>query len=142
MKEDIYYKAASNLNDEKVLIVCDRGLLDNKAYMTKRDFDYLLKSKRLNEIKLRDSYDAVFHLVTSANGAEEYFLIDDPLRDGLIEEAKRGSDIVLNIDMMLVLFRNQYHFLLIMVIVYLRMLQLLLIHHLLYAFSTYLLQLY
>ena len=95
-KEKIYEEAAKQLPFEKILLVCKRGTVDAKAYMSNRDFEYMLKERNLNEVELRDSYDAVFHLVTSANGAEEYFLIDDPLRDGLIEEAKRIDDQIIN----------------------------------------------
>lgn len=95
-KEKIYEEAAKQLPFEKILLVCKRGTVDAKAYMSKRDFEYMLKERNLNEVELRDSYDAVFHLVTSASGAEEYFLIDDPLRDNLIEEAKRIDDQIIN----------------------------------------------
>lgn len=95
-KEKIYEEAAKQLPFEKILLVCKRGTIDAKAYMSKRDFEYMLKERNLNEVELRDSYDAVFHLVTSASGAEEYFLIDDPLRDNLIEEAKRIDDQIIN----------------------------------------------
>ena len=95
-KEKIYEEAAKQLPFEKILLVCKRGTIDAKAYMSKRDFEYMLKERNLNEVELRDAYDAVFHLVTSASGAEEYFLIDDPLRDNLIEEAKRIDDQIIN----------------------------------------------
>lgn len=95
-KEKIYEEAAKQLPFEKILLVCKRGTIDAKAYMSNRDFEYMLKERKLNEVELRDAYDAVFHLVTSASGAEEYFLIDDPLRDNLIEEAKRIDDQIIN----------------------------------------------
>lgn len=95
-KEKIYEEAAKQLPFEKILLVCKRGTIDAKAYMSNRDFEYMLKERNLNEVELRDAYDAVFHLVTSASGAEEYFLIDDPLRDNLIEEAKRIDDQIIN----------------------------------------------
>ncbi len=95
-KEKIYEEAAKQLPFEKILLVCKRGTVDAKAYMSNRDFEYMLKERKLNEVELRDAYDAVFHLVTSASGAEEYFLIDDPLRDNLIEEAKRIDDQIIN----------------------------------------------
>lgn len=95
-KEKIYEEAAKQLPYEKILLVCKRGTIDAKAYMSNRDFEYMLKERNLNEVELRDAYDAVFHLVTSASGAEEYFLIDDPLRDNLIEEAKRIDDQIIN----------------------------------------------
>ena len=59
------------MKNDKILIVCDRGMLDNKAYMRDAEFKRLLKDFNTNEIKERDSYDAVFHLVTAAKGKEE-----------------------------------------------------------------------
>lgn len=91
-KERLFEEGAKYLPNDKVLIVCDRGVLDNKAYMNKRDFDYLLKSKRLSEIKLRDSYDAVFHLVTAAKGAKKYYNLDNEARTETIEEAAKLDD--------------------------------------------------
>lgn len=91
-KEKLFEEGAKKLPNEKILIVCDRGLLDNKAYMPKRDFDYLLKSKKLSEVKLRDSYDAVFHLVTAAKGAKKYYNLDNAARTETIEEAAKIDD--------------------------------------------------
>ena len=91
-KEKLFEEGAKKLPNEKILIVCDRGLLDNKAYMPKRDFDYLLKSKKLSEVKLRDSYDAVFHLVTAAKGAKKYYNLDNAARTETIEEAAKLDD--------------------------------------------------
>ena len=91
-KEKLFEEGAKKLNNEKILIVCDRGLLDNKAYMSKREFDYLLKSKKLSEVKLRDSYDAVFHLVTAAKGAKKYYNLDNAARTETVEEAAKIDD--------------------------------------------------
>lgn len=88
-KEKIFYQAATNMfNAEKVLIVCDRGVMDNKAYMTETEFLQVLDALNLNEIELRDTYDAVFHLVTAAKGAEEYYtLSNNQARTETAEEA-------------------------------------------------------
>ena len=91
-KEKLYEEGAKKLNNEKILIVCDRGILDNKAYMSKREFDYILKSKKLSEVKLRDSYDAVFHLVTAAKGAKKYYNLDNAARTETVEEAAKIDD--------------------------------------------------
>ena len=91
-KERLFEEGAKSLPNDKILIVCDRGLLDNKAYMTGRDFEYILKMKRLSEIKVRDSYDAVFHLVTAAKGAEKYYNLDNEARTETIEEAAKLDD--------------------------------------------------
>ena len=72
-KEKIFLDSALNMSQEKVLIVCDRGMLDNKSYMTDEGFQIALKELGFSEIELRDNYDAVFHLITAANGAEEFY---------------------------------------------------------------------
>lgn len=72
-KEKVFEKAAATMNTDKVLIVCDRGALDNKAYMTDLEFACVLRQLGATEVELRDNYDAVFHLVTAAKGAERFY---------------------------------------------------------------------
>ncbi|MBR3809794.1 MAG: AAA family ATPase [Clostridia bacterium] len=72
-KEKIFELSARSMPSEKVLIVCDRGMLDNKAYMTPDAFSNTLYELKLNEVEIRDNYDAVFHLITAADGAEEFY---------------------------------------------------------------------
>ncbi len=72
-KEKAFEEAAGTMKKEKILIVCDRGALDNKAYMPAQVFLSVLDEIGANEVELRDNYDAVFHLVTAAKGAEEYY---------------------------------------------------------------------
>ncbi len=72
-KERIFEEAAATMDAENILIVCDRGALDNKAYMTEDEFASVLDALGTNEVDLRDNYDAVFHLVTAAKGAEEFY---------------------------------------------------------------------
>lgn len=87
-KEKIFEQAARTMGAEKVLIVCDRGALDNKAYMRETEFSDVLSSMRLNEVELRDNYDAVFHLVTAAKGAEEFYTtVNNSARTESVEEA-------------------------------------------------------
>lgn len=95
-KEELYYEAASKMSN-KVLIVCDRGTLDGKAYISEVDFQYLMKVTNTNEIELRDSYDAVFHLVSAAKGAEEYYKPETNLaRNETIEEAAILDDKIIS----------------------------------------------
>ncbi len=72
-KEKLFEQAARTMRADKILIVCDRGVLDNKAYMTPEEFAYVMNALKVNEVELRDGYDAVFHLVTAAKGAEEFY---------------------------------------------------------------------
>lgn len=95
-KEKIFESATKSLPNEKILLVCDRGIMDNRAYMSKKDFNNLLKKNKLDEIQLRDSYDAVFHLVTAAKGAKEYYNLDNEARTETIEEASRLDDLLIS----------------------------------------------
>ena len=92
-KERVYEQAAGTMNSDKVLIVCDRGALDNKVYMNEREFAQTLESLGTNEIELRDNYDAVFHLVTAAKGAEEYYTTaNNSARTETVSEAAALDD--------------------------------------------------
>ena len=76
-KEKVFESAAKTMNAEKILIVCDRGALDNKAYMNESEFSEVLRETGQSEVELRDGYDAVFHMVTAAKGAAEYYTTEN-----------------------------------------------------------------
>ena len=92
-KESVFEQAASTMDSDKILIVCDRGVLDNKAYMTQEEFDAVLRSLGTNEVAERDKYDAVFHMVTAAKGAlEAYTTANNEARRETPEEAAALDD--------------------------------------------------
>ena len=92
-KEEAFIGAAKTFGADKVLVVCDRGALDNRAYMTADEFRYVLEKLDTSEVELRDHYDAVFHLVTAAKGAEEFYtLANNAARYETVEEAVRTDD--------------------------------------------------
>lgn len=96
-KEKIFEEAAKHIvGYDKVLIVCDRGVMDCKAYMNEMEFNRCLKELKTNEIALRDSYDAVFHLVTAAKGATEFYNFNNRARRESIEEAIDSDERTLN----------------------------------------------
>jgi len=89
-KEKVFLSAAETMPDEKILIVCDRGMMDNRAYTSEADFGVILDRVQLNEVQIRDSYDAVFHLMSAANGAPEIYLKskeNNPARTETVEQA-------------------------------------------------------
>ncbi len=97
MKESIFEEAAKKMKGNKVLIVCDRGVLDNKAYMEGYEFKRLLKENNTNEVKERDSYDAVFHLVSAAKGKEDVYTLDNnSARTESVEEARVLDDKIIS----------------------------------------------
>lgn len=76
-KEKVFLKAAEGMSNDKILIVCDRGTADIKAYMTEAEFYETIKSIGKTEEELRNEYDAVFHLVTTAKGALEFYTTEN-----------------------------------------------------------------
>ena len=98
-KEKIFEEAASKLSGgEKVLIVCDRGTIDSKAYMSEAEFDEVISELNRNETELRDTYDAVFHLVTAAKGAKEFYtLSNNKARTETADEAAALDDKLISV---------------------------------------------
>ncbi len=60
---------------EPCLVVCDRGTLDISAYISSEMWDELTAScgTSSHELRMGGRYDAVLHLVSAADGAEEYY---------------------------------------------------------------------
>lgn len=73
-KENIFLNGAKKIKGaKKILLVCDRGVLDAKAYITQQEMNKLLEVNHLKENTIKNNYDAVFHLVTAANGAKDFY---------------------------------------------------------------------
>ena len=87
-KEKVFERAAKSMNADRILIVCDRGAMDNRAYMDEREFAEVLAEIGATETQLRDRYDAVFHMVTAAKGAEQFYTLENnQARYETVEEA-------------------------------------------------------
>lgn len=66
-KEMIIESVAEKINpDKEVVIIYDRGAMDNKAYIGQENFDKLLNKYNLKEMDLLNRYDLVIHLETGA----------------------------------------------------------------------------
>ena len=60
------------------VLLCDRGLCDGSAYMSQEGWDEFLKRRGVTSAEIREGrYNAVFHLVTAAEGAEKYYTLDN-----------------------------------------------------------------
>lgn len=55
------------------LIVCDRGTMDISAYMTPEMWKDITSRANTNSSNLRRRYDAILHMVSAADGAEQYY---------------------------------------------------------------------
>ena len=88
-KEDLFLSAAETMSGERCLLVCDRGLLDNRAYMTEEEFSSCLAARGETVDEYLARYDAVFHLTTAALGAEAFYTVkNNPARTETPEEAR------------------------------------------------------
>lgn len=88
-KELLYNDVANKLSShDKCIIIYDRGLMDNSAYISQEEFNELLKLNNLTKLDLMDRYDMVLHLVTAADGASDYYtLANNTARSEGINEA-------------------------------------------------------
>lgn len=92
-KEKVYELAASVMDAERVLIVCDRGVVDSRAYMTDEEYFRALELIGTNEKEALLGYHAVFHLVTAAKGKKEvYTLSNNSARTETPEESVSLDD--------------------------------------------------
>lgn len=73
----------------KAVILCDRGIMDGSAYVTDEIWQGVLERANINIVSAREGrYDAVFHLVTAADGAEPFYsLANNAARHESISEA-------------------------------------------------------
>uniref|UniRef100_A0A7E4UXS9 AAA_28 domain-containing protein n=1 Tax=Panagrellus redivivus TaxID=6233 RepID=A0A7E4UXS9_PANRE len=72
--ESVYFNQASLIKDKNVLVICDRGAMDPSAYLDADGWDKILKDCALEMFELRENrYNQVVHMVTAADGAENYY---------------------------------------------------------------------
>ena len=59
--------------DVQVVLLCDRGVLDGKAFCEEGEWEKVSASAGLSEADMIARYDMVCHLVTAAKGAAEHY---------------------------------------------------------------------
>lgn len=91
-KERLAVKAAEMVPEENVLIVYDRAVLDDKAYISDEDFATVVARFGTTEEELLDNYDAVLHLVSCAKGAEFAYNFGNTARTESLEYAREMDD--------------------------------------------------
>lgn len=71
------------------VLLCDRGLLDPIAYVGRDQYLQVLERHGLDLHTLRERYQGVLHLVTAAQGREEFYtLANNTARTETLEEAR------------------------------------------------------
>lgn len=80
MREDYYRGIIQRLmkkSGERLILLCDRGLLDVAAYVAPDEFEKILEAVGVTKQSLLRRYDLVVHLVTAACGAEDYYTLEN-----------------------------------------------------------------
>ncbi len=92
-KERSFEEAARSMCKDKTVILCDRGLLDGKAYITDEEYKSILDGQNTDEKTILASYDAVFHLESAAKGVSDFYTTsNNSARTESAEEAKALDD--------------------------------------------------
>ena len=94
-KESLALKAAQMVPEEKVLIIYDRAVMDDKAYVSDSQFQDILAHFGKTEEQILSGYDAVLHLVTCAKGAEYAYNFGNAARYESLEDARAKDDLTL-----------------------------------------------
>ena len=107
LSKEAYFEDACNKfkNFEHIVLICDRGVFDAKVYLGDELFAEMLKLNSLTEEEVFDRYAAVFKLVTAANGAREYYTLENnKVRKETAEEAVALDDKITEV------WKNHPHF--------------------------------
>ena len=60
------------------VLLCDRGPMDGSAYLSEEKWNKILDTRGMDVTDLRDKrYNAVFHMVTAADGAPGYYTLEN-----------------------------------------------------------------
>lgn len=84
------FESLAQVSNEPAVILCDRGLMDGSAYVDTSTWEEIMRLEGVKETDIRDArYDAVIHMVTAADGAEEYYtLANNASRHETVAEAR------------------------------------------------------
>ncbi|CAD8077649.1 unnamed protein product [Paramecium sonneborni] len=70
------------------VLLCDRGLMDGKAYMDQTEWYEMIGKYNLDEFQMRDlRYDAVVHMVTAADNTDCYSTLNNKARHETQQQA-------------------------------------------------------
>jgi len=97
-KENQRFEAAhASRSPKEKIILCNRGLLDTRAYMTRLGFAKLARQYGFTFPDLWARYDGAFHLVTAADGAEGYYtLTNNSARKETPDKARKLDELTRN----------------------------------------------
>jgi predicted ATPase len=86
--------ALAEASDRNCLVICDRGSMDASAFVSREQWDTILARNGCDEVDIRDNrYHQVVHMVSAANGAEQFYSIEHHATrlEGLEEARERDT---------------------------------------------------
>lgn len=86
-KEELYLKSLKYFNEDKTIILYDRCILDQMAYIKDSKMKQLLKERGLSIANVNERYDIIIHLVTAAKGTDCYTTENNTARRETLKEA-------------------------------------------------------
>lgn len=90
--ENMFRAALEEIHFAKdTVLLCDRGIGDQYAYMDAVQMDAILNDEGLSREVAYSRYDAVIHLKTAADGAEEFYQWNNPESDDVGNNSARSE---------------------------------------------------
>ncbi|MDO5444401.1 MAG: AAA family ATPase [Eubacteriales bacterium] len=96
-KEQLALKATEMVPEENVLVIYDRAIFDDLAYITTEQFEKTLSYFGKSPDEVMAGYDAVLHLVTCAKGAEFAYNFGNAARYEDVSVAREKDDMTLKV---------------------------------------------
>ena len=95
-KEKRFHDFIQKFNDDtKIVILCDRGSVDVRAYLGKENYEKVLKQNNLKNEDLLKEYDLVIHMITVAADMENRY--SNSTNKARFEDSKEAIDVDNNI---------------------------------------------
>lgn len=93
-QENLMKQIATELeHDSRIVILEDRGLMDNKIYLSDTEFEEILKSYDLTEAEIMSRYDLIIHLISTSVKSDDFYEgVSNEYRMENSEEAKELSN--------------------------------------------------
>ena len=78
MDVEDHFCELAELSREQTVVLCDRGVMDSKAYIVPEGWQALMDENGFNMVNIRDKrYDGIIHMVTAAEGASGHYTLDN-----------------------------------------------------------------
>lgn len=78
MYAEDYFTRLAKMSKSPSIVLCDRGVVDPYAYISKEQFQAIMDQQGWSWVTLRDRrYDRAIFLSSAAEGAEDFYTLDN-----------------------------------------------------------------